>query len=321
MEPSYIALHRSGELVRRAEAAVAALERCVLCPRSCGVNRIEDTRGYCRTGRLAGVASHDLHFGEESPISGSRGSGTIFFTHCNLSCAFCQNREVSHIHEFPEAEGHPVTARELAGMMLSLARRGAHNINLVSPSHVVPQILEALVIACEEGLNLPLVYNSGGYDAQETLRLLDGVVDIYMPDAKFWSSDAAKAYADAQDYPQRAREAIAEMHRQVDDLVVNDDGIAERGLLVRHLVLPEGLAGTKDWMVFLARLSLNTYVNVMAQYRTCGPAAKRRELARSPTGAEIAQAKRMAREAGLSRLDQREAELAKFLIDGLLGGA
>jgi putative pyruvate formate lyase activating enzyme len=240
------------------------------------------------------------HFGEETPISGVHGSGTIFFTHCNLLCNFCQNFDISH-----EGKGKPVSARELADMMLSLQTLGCHNINFVTPSHVVPQILSALELAVEGGLNIPLVYNSGGYDHVSTLEYIDGIFDIYMPDFKFWDKAPAEETCDAPDYPEIARAAVSEMHRQVGDLVINDRGIAERGLLIRHLVMPVGIAGTRDIMDFLAnKISSQTYVNVMPQYRPCGKAWENPVLNRSLKMEEFRKAVTEALQAGISRLDK-----------------
>ena len=306
---AYQSLFASGELARRAEAAMAALSSCTLCPRACAVDRLGGQVGFCRTGRLAQVASFDLHFGEEEPLVGESGSGTIFFAQCNLGCVFCQNWVLSQSGEsFPE-----VTAAELAAMMVELQRRGAVNINFVTPSHVVVQILEALPLAVDLGLTVPLVYNSSGYDSVEALRLLDGVVDIYMPDAKFWSAAAAKNYCRAADYPEAAKRAIREMHRQVGDLALDERGLAVRGLLVRHLVMPGGLAGTPDWMAFLAALSPQTYVNVMDQYRPCHQAARFAELSSPATAAECEAARAEARRAGLTRLDERHRRLGREL--------
>ncbi|WP_029896724.1 radical SAM protein [Desulfohalovibrio reitneri] len=309
MSASYIPLHRDDRLKARAEEAVARLADCRLCPRQCGVNRLEGELGFCRTGRLAQVASHHLHFGEEQPLVGQSGSGTIFFAQCNLDCAFCQNAEISQGGgDFEEAE-----PEVLAECMLVMQRQGALNVNLVTPSHVVPQVLEAVDIAAAKGLTLPIVYNSGGYDEVETLRLLDGVVDIYMPDAKFWSPDAAARFCAARDYPEKAREAIAEMHRQVGDLELDDKGVAVRGLLVRHLVMPDDLAGAREWVAWLAALSPNTYVNVMEQYRPCHRARTMEGADRSPTAVECREAREAAEAAGL-RLDERSGGTADFLL-------
>jgi len=283
-------------------AAYEILSRCTLCPRNCLVDRHHGELGVCRTGDRPVVSSYAPHFGEEDPLVGQRGSGTIFFTHCNLYCIFCQNYEISH-----GGEGEEVSIEDLAAMMLVLQKRGCHNINFVTPSHQVYQILAALPAAIEGGLRVPLVYNTGGYDALETLRLLDGVVDIYMPDFKFWDPAVAKDLCEAEDYPEIARRAVKEMHRQVGDLVMDELGVARRGLLVRHLVLPDGLAGTRGIMEFLAReVSPRTYVNVMGQYRPCGRAGEHPSLRKFLTALEHEQAQQTAREAGLTRLDRRE---------------
>ncbi len=284
------------------EQALALLEDCHLCPRGCGVNRLEGEVGKCRTGRQALVSSFGPHFGEEAPLVGSGGSGTIFFAYCNLRCCFCQNYTISQM-----GEGSVVTGEELAGMMLSLERRGCHNINFVSPTHVVPQILEALEIAAEAGLSVPLVYNSGGYDSVETLKLLDGVVDVYMPDMKYSGEETAQRFSGIEDYSKTNRAAVKEMHCQVGDLELDDCGVATRGLLVRHLVLPHGLAGTPDICGFLSReVSPDTYLNVMAQYHPCYKAFDVPELARSLSGEEFNEAVRIARHYGLHRLDRVE---------------
>jgi putative pyruvate formate lyase activating enzyme len=249
----------------RVDQSLALLEECRVCPRHCGVNRLEGEQGYCHTGRKAVLSSSGPHHGEEPPLVGRRGSGTIFFTHCNLRCAFCQNYEISQ-----GGEGVEISAERLAGIMLSLQELGCHNVNFVTPTHVVPQILEAVAIAAEQGLSIPLVYNSGGYDSVDTLRLLDGIFDIYMPDAKYGSDDVAFRLSDAPGYVGVNQAALREMHRQAGDLVVRDD-VAVRGLIIRHLVLPHGLAGTDAVMGFITNeLSRDSYVNVMPQYRPCG---------------------------------------------------
>lgn len=302
MEPAYISAHKNGTLAKRIGQALAALGCCELCPRRCRVDRTAGETGVCKTGRNAIVASYAPHFGEEAPLVGRCGSGTVFFSNCNLNCAFCQNFEISR-----GEEGSEVTANQLARMMLDLQKRGVHNINFVSPSHIVPQILEALPKAIEGGLDIPLVYNSGGYDSVETLCLLDGIVDIYMPDIKFSSDISALFYCAAPDYPQVAREAVREMHRQAGDLQLDERGRAVRGLLVRHLVMPDGLAGTREVMRFLAdEISPGTYVNIMDQYRPCGDIREFKELLRRITPEEYDEALAAAREAGLSRLDSRE---------------
>ncbi len=301
-EPVYLETHRRGLLQAKIDAAYDILNQCNLCPHNCLVDRHHGERGLCRTGDLPVVSSYSAHFGEEDPLVGRHGSGTIFFTHCNLYCIFCQNWEISHL-----GEGEEVSLEDLAAMMLLLQKRGSHNINFVTPSHQVYQILAALPAAIAGGLNVPLVYNTGGYDAVETLRLLDGVVDIYMPDFKCWDPAVAGDLCQAKDYPEIARQAFKEMHRQVGDLVMDEQGVARRGLLVRHLVLPDGLAGTKAVMEFLAKeISPNTYVNVMGQYRPCGRAGEHPSLRKFLTALEHEQAQQMAREAGLTRLDRRE---------------
>lgn len=300
-EPAYLKLLRSGELAGRVRLAREHLRRCDLCARGCHVNRLLSTKGAaCRTGERATVYSAGPHHGEESPLSGRRGSGTIFFSWCSLACVFCQNWEISR-----RGEGRETTAEELAELMLGLQQAGCHNINLVTPSHVVAQILAAVEIAAERGLRLPLVWNSGGYDSPEALSLLDGVIDIYLPDMKFADSAVAAKYLGVRDYAEVNRAAVREMHRQVGDLVL-DAGIARRGLLVRHLVLPENLAGTDRILAFLAReISPDTYLNLMDQYRPCYRADEYPPLDRRPTRAETAAARALAEELGLRRLDKR----------------
>jgi len=298
-QPAYRLLDE-GELTARRDQALAVLSECRLCPRECGVNRTDGETGFCRSGREALVASYGKHFGEEGPLVGYGGSGTIFFANCNLGCIFCQNYDISHL-----GHGQPVGPQRLAGMMIDLQQQGAHNINLVTPTHFLPQILEALVIATRRGLSVPLVYNCGGYESVAALKLLDGIVDIYMPDAKYSDREVAGQLSQACDYPERMKAAIAEMHRQVGNLQINDDGIAQRGLLVRHLVLPNNLVGTAEIMRFLASLSPNTYVNVMAQYRPCYRASEVEQINRRPTVEEYRQAVQTALDAGLHRLDER----------------
>ncbi|MEW5953331.1 MAG: radical SAM protein [Bacillota bacterium] len=286
------------ELRERAGRLVAELADCRICARDCRVNRLEGELGFCRGGRRAAVASYGRHFGEESVLVGSGGSGTIFFANCNLACQFCQNCDISQ-----EDEGREVSPEELADIMLELAGKGCHNINFVSPSHYVPQIMEALVVAAARGLKLPLVYNTGGYDAVATLKRLDGVVDIYMPDLKFSDDAAGEKYSRAKRYFTVAREAVREMHRQVGDLEVDSRGIAVRGLLVRHLVMPGDLAGSRRVFEFLAReISPRTFVNIMDQYYPAYRAREYPELGRRVTGQEYRQALKWVREAGLTRL-------------------
>jgi putative pyruvate formate lyase activating enzyme len=309
-EPSYIQLYREGQLGQRVEKAMKLLGECRLCPRMCEVDRLHDERGFCRTGRKAIVASFHAHHGEESPLVGRFGSGTIFFSACNLLCCFCQNFEISH-----QCEGEEIEAKDLAAIMLELQRRGCHNINAVTPTHVVPQILEALLLAAEDGLSIPIVYNSSGYDRVSTLELLRGIVDIYMPDFKFWDERWAKRYCNAQDYREIAVSALKEMHSQVGDLVLDSHGIAERGLLVRHLVMPHGISGTKEVLEFLANeISPYTYVNVMDQYRPCGMANQDAYINRRISGKEYSEALKWAQDAGLKRLDQRQGFRLLFRI-------
>ena len=299
-ESSYLSLYTSGELQRRAEQALTLIKHCRLCPRECGVDRSAGERGYCHTGRMARVASYAPHFGEESPLVGRFGSGTIFFSCCNLLCSFCQNYDISH-----GGHGVEVNPSDLAAMMIALQERGCHNINFVTPTHVVPQILEGLVVACERGLTVPLVYNTSGYERLETLKLLDGIFDIYMPDFKFWDDERSLRYCNAPDYRDRTIEAIAEMYRQVGDLTIDTGGIATRGLLVRHLVMPGGTADVEGIMRFLATaISTGTYVNIMDQYHPCGRAGNDTSINRRISMEEFTHAVKTAHRAGLRRLDR-----------------
>ena len=299
-EAVYIKAYRSGLLKERVVEARRRLGSCCLCPHQCDVDRTGHREtGICRTLEKAWVSSFQPHFGEEAPLVGRHGSGTIFFTHCNLLCNFCQNHDISH-----QGLGQPVTDAQLASMMLSLQNQGCHNVNLVTPSHVVPQILSAVEMACKNGLNIPLIYNSGGYDRVETLELLHHVIDIYMPDFKFWDSDVAEMTCQAPDYPEVARKAIREMYCQVGDLALDEAGIAQRGLLVRHLVLPEGLAGTREIMRFICReISCNTYVNIMSQYRPCGDVTGIKALQRSVSRNEFRDALSAAKAEGITQID------------------
>jgi putative pyruvate formate lyase activating enzyme len=297
MEALYIEAHRTGLLAERVAEAMARLGKCDLCPRECGVDRLAGERGYCGSGATAEISSAGPHYGEEPPLVGRGGSGTIFLTHCGLRCVFCQNDDISH-----EGRGREIDAEELAGVMVELQRHCCHNINFVTPSHYLPQILEALDLAVPLGLELPLVWNCGGYEKVDALRLLDGIVDIYMPDVKFSGAGPAGRYCDAPDYWERARSALREMHRQVGDLDVGSGGLARRGLLVRHLVLPGSQAGTEEVAAFLAQeISTGTYVNVMDQYRPCCRAGEFPEIARPVTPAEYETAIHLARGQGLHR--------------------
>ena len=300
--PAYLKLP-AGELGRRAAEAYTHLEKCDLCARGCGVNRRAGEMGVCRTGERAKISSYAAHMGEEDPLRGWRGSGTIFFTRCNLRCQFCQNHDISQTDD-----GNETLPEELAAIMLKLQSLGCHNINLVSPSHVIAQVLAAVAVAAPSGLNLPLVYNTGGYDSMAALRLLDAVVDIYMPDMKYADAVNARRYSVANNYPQINRASVREMHRQVGDLQIGENGLATRGLLVRHLVLPAGLAGTAEIVRFLAdEISPDTYLNLMDQYRPAYKAHLFLELDRRPTNQEYQAAVLAAGEAGLHRLDQRRA--------------
>jgi len=302
-EPAYLALHRSGELRRRAEMALERLFDCHVCPRNCGVNRMIDKAAACTTGRYAVVGSYFPHRGEEDCLRGWNGSGTIFLSWCNLRCVFCQNYDISQI-----GEGGECQPEQIAQMMIELQALGCHNLNFVTPEHVVPQLLEALALAVEQGLRLPIVYNTSAYDSMDSLQLMEGVVDIYMPDFKFWDPQASLKYLKAKDYSEAARRAITEMHRQVGELRLDEHGLAKRGVLVRHLVMPGQLADTESIMRFLAEsVSPDTYVNVMAQYYPAGKVSEEKypELNRRTTSDEYQKAVRLARRAGLWRLDER----------------
>jgi putative pyruvate formate lyase activating enzyme len=303
-EPAYLAHYKSGELQERAASSVTELASCKVCPRDCEVNRLESKTAVCKVGRFARVASYHPHFGEEDCLRGRRGSGTIFFGGCNLRCVFCQNFEISQGPSF----GQEVTPFQLASIMLHLQDLGCHNINFVTPEHVVPQILEALVPAIENGLRLPLVYNTSAYDSLHSLQLLDGVVDIYMPDFKIWAEARSLRLLQARDYPSSARTALKEMHRQVGILKVDEQGLALRGVLVRHLVMPESLSDTAEIMQFLSReLSPDTYLNLMDQYYPAGKVSddKYPEINRRLTSSEFAAALKEAKAAGLWRFDRR----------------
>lgn len=295
---SYADLHASGELRRRADEALSWLAHCVVCPHGCGTDRRREPGAFCRAGARARVASFGPHFGEEPPLVGAGGSGTVFFARCNLRCVYCQNHDISQ-----RDAGVEVSPGELAGAMLELQAMGCENINVVSPTHVTAQILDALDLAAARGLRVPLVWNSGGYERLETLRLLDGVVDVYLPDSKYADPEVGERLSGIPDYPAVMRAALREMHRQVGELVTDERGVALRGLMVRHLVLPGGLAGTAETMRFVAEeLSPDTYVNVMGQYRPEHRAREHPELARRVTAAEVGEAVRLVRAAGVRRV-------------------
>ena len=308
-EPAYMQLYRRGELEARAQAALAELADCCACPRNCHVNRLQNEKLICHTGRHAIVSSAFPHFGEEDCLRGWNGSGTIFFGLCNLRCVFCQNWDISQ-----QQQGRECTAEEIAELALELQERGCHNINFVTPEHVAPQVIEAVAVAVPMGLRVPIVYNTSAYDALASLELLDGVVDIYMPDFKFWTYESARSYVKAKDYPERAKEAIKEMHRQVGPLKFGRDGLARRGVLVRHLVMPgqtEEVAAICRWLA--EELSPDTYINLMGQYRPefqVGAEGKDgklqyAEINRRPTEVEMSRAYEVARRAGLWRFDER----------------
>ena len=303
-QPAYLRRCESGELERRVERALSLLESCTACPRNCRVNRLAGKFAVCKTGRYAIVSSYNAHHGEEDCLRGWIGSGTIFFSGCNLRCVFCQNFDLSW-----QLRGTAAPPERLARMMLELQADGCHNINFVTPEHVVPQIVEALPLAIERGLRLPIVYNTSAYDSMESLELMDGIVDIYMPDFKYWDSEMARKYSKAPDYPDVARRTIKEMYRQVGDLVMDEHGLAIRGVLIRHLVMPGDIAGTREVMRWIAReLSPTTYVNVMAQYYPAGKVSPGEypEINRRLTPTEYERALDEARRAGLDRLDSRQ---------------
>jgi len=304
--PAYLSLG-SAELYRRAERAIATLVDCRACPRDCRVNRLEDKWAACKTGRFAIVSSHFAHFGEEDCLRGWNGSGTIFFGHCNLRCVFCQNYDISQaIRPGSTTPGH--RPEQIAGMMLELQDRGCHNINFVTPEHVAPQVIEAVAVAADRGLALPIVYNTSAYDSLESIEFMDGIVDIYMPDLKYWSAERSRTYLRAENYPEAARAAIKAMHRQVGQLVVDREGLARRGLIIRHLVMPGALDETRailQWIV--EELGRDTYVNLMDQYYPAGKVSAEHhpEINRRLAPQEFPEARAIARQLGLRRLDVR----------------
>ncbi len=302
--PAYVDLLQNGELEKRIETALKGLQSCRVCPWDCEINRLEDEKKVCRTGRYPRVSSYFPHFGEEDCLRGWRGSGTIFFSWCNLRCVFCQNHDISQ-----NEAGEEVTPERLARMMLELQSMGCHNINWVTPEHVVPQILEALPYAIEGGLRLPIVYNTSGFDSMESIRSMEGIVDIYMPDFKYWSSEKSDKYLRHQEYPEVVKSALKEMHRQVGDLVIDENGIARKGLLIRHLVMPGECDDCANIMKFLAEeISPDTYVNIMAQYHPSAKVdeSKFPEINRRITQKEYQRAFEVARNSGLHRFDVRQ---------------
>jgi putative pyruvate formate lyase activating enzyme len=280
----------------RVEQAYKLLQNCRVCPRRCGVDRLNGERGICRVGKNPMISSYNLHFGEEPPISGIRGSGTIFFTGCNLRCIYCQNFPISQL-----GHGLEITTKDLAERMISLQSRGCHNISFVTPTHFVPQILEALSFAWDMGFDLPLVYNSSGYDSIEALRLLDGIIDVYLPDMRYSDNRAAKRLSSVEDYVEINREAVREMYRQVGNLVTDGDGIAKKGLLIRHLILPDDLAGSKKTFRFIKEeISAQVYVSLMGQYFPSFKAKEDVSIKRKITHEEYEQAKESFFESGLT---------------------
>ncbi len=300
--PSYLNLLESGELDLRISSLYEVLKSCTLCPNRCKVNRLNGEKGLCQVTNQPMISSYGPHFGEERPLVGVNGSGAIFFTYCNLACVYCQNWEISHL-----GEGEVIKEEDLAKIMIILQVWGCHNINLVTPTHQVPFIVKAIKIAAEKGLNIPIVYNCGGYESLETLKLLEGIVDIYMPDIKYMDENVALRLSKIKKYPQVVKEAVKEMHRQVGDLII-ENGIAKRGLLVRHLVLPGDLSQTEEVIKFLAEeISKNTYLNLMDQYRPCGEAWRYPPLDRKINKEEWERALKLAQKYGLTRLDEKRA--------------
>jgi putative pyruvate formate lyase activating enzyme len=297
MYPSYLNLSKE-ELNKRINKLFKILENCEICPRKCHVNRLKGEKGFCQLGKLPVVSAYHSHFGEEAPLVGKYGSGTIFFSSCNLACIYCQNYEISQLRI-----GEEISFEKLAEMMVELQNRGCHNINLVTPTPQVPQIVKALSIAVEKGLKIPLVYNTNAYDSVKTLKLLEGIVDIYMPDAKYSDDEIALKYSNASNYFEIMKTAIKEMHRQVGDLVIDEEGIAVRGLLVRHLVLPNNLAGSEKIFEFLSKeISKNTFLNIMDQYYPCYKAFQYQELGRRITKNEFEETVSLAKKFGLKRI-------------------
>lgn len=298
-DPVYLNTCKDGLLLKKIRQGRRILKNCALCPRNCQIDRYQEPGTVCGTGNRARVSSYFPHYGEETCLTGNKGSGTIFFSGCNLRCVFCQNWDISH-----DTAGQEVSPEEIATMMIKLQDQGCHNINLVTPSHVVIPILEGLELAVKRGLRLPIVYNTSAYDSLDSLRLLEGIVDVYMPDFKFWSVDSAKRYMNAADYPETTRRNLKEMYRQVGDLETDASGIARRGLMVRHLVMPGHLEDTRQILRFISReISRNTAINIMYQYRPENQVTREKynEINRHPTPAEYKQALYLAREAGLYR--------------------
>ena len=295
--PSYISLYEGGEINQRLQILKEILKECRLCPRQCQVNRLNGEVGVCRAGSEPMVSSAFPHFGEESPLVGHHGSGTIFLTHCNLRCIFCQNYDISHL-----GGGERITSSDMARIMVRLQEKGCHNINFVTPTHYAPQVVASLPEAIEKGLRLPIVYNCSGYESIEVIRLLEGVVDIYMPDVKYMDEKYSKRFSNAPDYPEVIKKVLKEMHRQVGDLTNNSKGIAEKGLLIRHLVMPEGIASSEAVFKFIAEeISVHSYVNIMDQYRPEYRAHEYPEINRRITHKEYLEAIQIAKRFHLYR--------------------
>jgi len=309
--PAYGKLEREGKLAQRIEQAYSIFEECQLCPRECGVNRLDGEKGFCRAPAKLMVYVAQPHFGEEISLVGESGSGTIFFSNCNLRCIFCQNWPIAH-----RGEGKEVTDENLADMMMFLQGIGCHNINLVTPTHVMPNILNATRSAYKKGLRIPLVYNTSGYERVEMLKLLDGIVDIYLPDMKYMDADKSEKYsAGASDYPEMTKKALIEMNRQVGVHRVDRDGVAIRGVMIRHLVMPNRVAGTEKFVRWVAKtLPRRTYVNIMAQYHVDYKAFEYPEIARGITTKEFLEAMDWAKKYGLTNLDPRSVELRNYYI-------
>ncbi len=295
MYPSYLDVFNNNKLVKLADTALKMLESCAICPRRCRVNRLKGELGYCKTGLKPKVYSFIAHHGEEPPVSGERGSGTIFFSYCNMSCAYCQNYEFSQL-----GTGKEIEIEELADIIFKLQEMGCHNINFVTPTHIMPQILKALSYAIPKGLKIPLVYNTSGYELEGMIELLDGIIDIYLPDMRYADADIARKYSDAPDYPEYNKKAVKQMYRQVGVAQIDDQGIIRRGLLIRHLVLPENIAGTEKIMKFIAtKISRETYVSLMSQYFPCHKAGNFQEISRRITSEEYMAAKKILERFGL----------------------
>jgi len=295
--PSYVSLHETGELVQRIQLLKEFLNECRLCPRQCRVDRLNGETGICQAGSELMISSAFPHFGEEPPLVGCHGSGAIFLTHCNLRCIFCQNYDISHL-----GNGERITSRDMARAMVRLQEMGCHNVNFVTPTHYTPQIVASLSEAIERGLRLPIVYNCSGYESIEVIRLLEGVVDIYMPDVKFMDEKHSKQFSNAPDYPEVIKKVLIEMHRQVGDLTINSRGIAEKGLLIRHLVMPNGVASSEAVLRFIAEeISVHSYVNIMDQYRPEYQAHEYPEINRRATHKEYMEAVQWAKRYQLHR--------------------